>query len=200
MTMWRQARSDADAVDPTNTWSILATHNPERTHYGAACWRYRSGPHHRHAQRPARLSCLGRRQVELFFNHPGDSTPVCRTQMVCTAQDASEFVKRNMMSLGLSTDAACELRRCVEATKHMPKKPLRFPIVVDADLSMAQSGAERLQVVRSFRRLRWEYDWRFVGGDHDRRWWLCRRLARLAISVQSFDGQRHAGVSAYGMI
>lgn len=73
-----------------------------------------------------------------FFSHPADFTPVCTTEMGRTAQLAAEFEKRNVKPLGLSTDTAEEHRRWIEDVNDTQKTSLKFPIVADADLSIAR--------------------------------------------------------------
>lgn len=73
-----------------------------------------------------------------FFSHPADFTPVCTTEMGRTAQLASEFEARNTKPLGLSTDTAEEHRKWIEDVNETQNTELRFPIVADADLSIAR--------------------------------------------------------------
>lgn len=73
-----------------------------------------------------------------FFSHPADFTPVCTTEMGRTAQLADEFAKRNVKPLGLSTDTAEEHRKWIEDVNHTQNTVLRFPILADADLSIAR--------------------------------------------------------------
>ena len=73
-----------------------------------------------------------------LFSHPADFTPVCTTEMGRTAQLAGEFAKRNVKPLGLSTDTAEEHRKWIEDVNDTQNTTLRFPIVADADLSIAR--------------------------------------------------------------
>lgn len=73
-----------------------------------------------------------------FFSHPADFTPVCTTEMGRTAQLAGEFAKRNTKPLGLSTDTAEEHRKWIEDVNDTQNTTLEFPIVADADLSIAR--------------------------------------------------------------
>ncbi|WP_417593731.1 peroxiredoxin [Parasphingorhabdus sp.] len=73
-----------------------------------------------------------------FFSHPADFTPVCTTEMGRTAQLAGEFEKRNTKPLGLSTDTAEEHRKWIEDVNDTQNTDLKFPIVADADLSIAK--------------------------------------------------------------
>jgi peroxiredoxin (alkyl hydroperoxide reductase subunit C) len=73
-----------------------------------------------------------------FFSHPADFTPVCTTEMGRTAQLASEFAKRNVKPLGLSTDTAEEHRKWIADVNDTQHTTLEFPILADADLSIAR--------------------------------------------------------------
>lgn len=73
-----------------------------------------------------------------FFSHPADFTPVCTTEMGRTAQLASEFEQRNVKPLGLSTDTAEEHRKWIADVDDTQHTSLTFPIVADADLSIAK--------------------------------------------------------------
>lgn len=73
-----------------------------------------------------------------FFSHPADFTPVCTTEMGRTAQLAAEFEARNVKPLGLSTDTAEEHRKWIEDVNDTQNTTLTFPIVADADLSIAK--------------------------------------------------------------
>ena len=73
-----------------------------------------------------------------FFSHPADFTPVCTTEMGRTAQLADQFDARNVKPLGLSTDTADEHRKWIEDVNDTQNTNLTFPIVADADLSIAK--------------------------------------------------------------
>lgn len=73
-----------------------------------------------------------------FFSHPADFTPVCTTEMGRTAQLAVQFEARNVKPLGLSTDTADEHRKWIEDVNDTQNTNLTFPIVADADLSIAK--------------------------------------------------------------
>lgn len=74
----------------------------------------------------------------VFFSHPADFTPVCTTEMGRTAQLADQFEARNVKPLGLSTDTADEHRKWIEDVNDTQNTNLTFPIVADADLSIAK--------------------------------------------------------------
>jgi peroxiredoxin (alkyl hydroperoxide reductase subunit C) len=73
-----------------------------------------------------------------FFSHPADFTPVCTTEMGRTAQLAGEFAARNVKPLGLSTDTAEEHLRWIEDVNDTQHTDLQFPILADADLTIAR--------------------------------------------------------------
>ena len=73
-----------------------------------------------------------------FFSHPADFTPVCTTEMGRTAQLFSEFAKRNVKPLGLSTDTAEEHRKWIKDVNETQHTTLEFPIVADPDLTVAK--------------------------------------------------------------
>ncbi len=72
-----------------------------------------------------------------FFSHPADFTPVCTTEMGRTAQLAGEFDKRNTKPLGLSTDTVEEHVRWIDDVNDTQHTTLDFPIVADADRTIA---------------------------------------------------------------
>jgi len=73
-----------------------------------------------------------------FFSHPADYTPVCTTEMGRTAQLAAEFERRETKPIGLSTDTVEEHVAWIADVDDTQKTTLRFPIVADADLSVAK--------------------------------------------------------------
>jgi alkyl hydroperoxide reductase subunit AhpC len=74
-----------------------------------------------------------------FFSHPADFTPVCTTEMGRTAQLADEFARRNVKPLGLSTDSADEHVKWIVDVNDTQHTDLRFPIVADTDLAIANA-------------------------------------------------------------
>lgn len=73
-----------------------------------------------------------------FFSHPADFTPVCTTEMGRTAQLSDEFAKRNVKSLGLSTDTVEEHKNWILDVNETQNTTLTFPIVADPDLKVAK--------------------------------------------------------------
>lgn len=90
-----------------------------------------------------------------FFSHPADFTPVCTTEMGRTAQLASEFEKRNVKPLGLSTDSVEEHNKWIPDVNDTQNTDLQFPIVADTDnkvanlYQMIHPGASETAAVRS---------------------------------------------------
>jgi alkyl hydroperoxide reductase subunit AhpC len=91
-----------------------------------------------------------------FFSHPADFTPVCTTEMGRTAQLASEFKKRNVKPLGLSTDSVENHKKWIIDINDTQKTTLEFPIVADENQTVAklygmihpeQSGTEAVRSV-----------------------------------------------------
>jgi peroxiredoxin (alkyl hydroperoxide reductase subunit C) len=73
-----------------------------------------------------------------FFSHPADFTPVCTTEMGRTAQLSSEFKKRNVKPLGLSTDEVDEHIKWIDDVNDTQKTDLQFPILADKDQEIAK--------------------------------------------------------------
>ena len=73
-----------------------------------------------------------------FFSHPADFTPVCTTEMGRTSQLAPEFAARNCKPLGLSTDTVEEHLKWIQDVDETQNTSLRFPIVADPELKIAQ--------------------------------------------------------------
>ena len=73
-----------------------------------------------------------------FFSHPADYTPVCTTEMGRTAQLETEFSKRNVKPIGLSTDTVEEHKTWILDVNDTQNTTLTFPIVADPDLKIAK--------------------------------------------------------------
>lgn len=73
-----------------------------------------------------------------FFSHPADFTPVCTTEMGRTAQLAEQFAARGVKPIGLSTDTVGEHLKWIEDVNDTQHTTLLFPIVADADLTIAK--------------------------------------------------------------
>lgn len=73
-----------------------------------------------------------------LFSHPADFTPVCTTEMGRTAQLSNSFEKRNVKSIGLSTDTVEEHKKWIIDVDDTQNTVLTFPIVADPDLKVAK--------------------------------------------------------------
>jgi len=73
-----------------------------------------------------------------FFSHPADYTPVCTTEMGRTSQLAGEFEKRNVKSLGLSTDTVEEHNGWINDINETQNTQLGFPIIADKNREIAE--------------------------------------------------------------
>lgn len=73
-----------------------------------------------------------------LFSHPADYTPVCTTEMGRTAQLESEFAKRNVKPIGLSTDTVKEHKTWILDVNDTQNTNLTFPIIADPDLKVAK--------------------------------------------------------------
>ncbi len=73
-----------------------------------------------------------------FFSHPADYTPVCTTEMGKTASLKSEFEKRNVKAIGLSTDGVEDHHGWIKDINETQNTDLTFPIIADTDHSVAK--------------------------------------------------------------
>lgn len=73
-----------------------------------------------------------------FFSHPADYTPVCTTEMGKTASLKSEFEKRNVKAIGLSTDGVEDHHGWIKDINETQNTDLSFPIIADTDHSVAK--------------------------------------------------------------
>ena len=73
-----------------------------------------------------------------FFSHPADFTPVCTTEMGRTSQLSEQFTSRDVKPIGLSTDTVEEHVKWIDDVNDTQNTDLRFPIVADADLTIAK--------------------------------------------------------------
>ena len=73
-----------------------------------------------------------------FFSHPADFTPVCTTEMGRTSQLDAEFKKRNVKSVGLSTDTVDEHNKWIADVNDTQHTTLQFPIIADPDLKISR--------------------------------------------------------------
>lgn len=73
-----------------------------------------------------------------FFSHPADFTPACTTEMGRTSQLAERLAARGTNPIGLSTDSVAEHVKWIDEVNDTQNTTLTFPIVADANLSVAK--------------------------------------------------------------
>ena len=74
----------------------------------------------------------------VLFSHPADFTPVCTTELGLTAKLKSEFDRRNVKAIALSVDSADKHIDWIKDIEDTQKTVVGFPIIADADRSVAQ--------------------------------------------------------------
>ncbi|NUQ11448.1 MAG: peroxiredoxin [Gemmatimonadaceae bacterium] len=73
----------------------------------------------------------------VLFSHPRDFTPVCTTELARAASLKPEFDRRNTRLLGLSVDSVESHEQWLEDIAELTGQRVNFPIVADADRSVA---------------------------------------------------------------
>lgn len=74
----------------------------------------------------------------VLFSHPADFTPVCTTELGLTAKLKPEFDRRKVKAIALSVDSADKHIDWIKDIEETQKTVVRFPIIADADRSVAQ--------------------------------------------------------------
>ncbi|MGV8855016.1 MAG: peroxiredoxin [Devosia sp.] len=74
----------------------------------------------------------------LFFSHPKNFTPVCTTELGEVARLKPEWDRRNVKTVGLSVDAVDAHNRWADDIKETQGHALNFPMIADADASVAK--------------------------------------------------------------
>jgi alkyl hydroperoxide reductase subunit AhpC len=74
----------------------------------------------------------------ILFSHPADFTPVCTTELGMVAKLKPEFDKRNVKAIGLSVDPLDSHNRWAGDILETQGTALNFPLLADADRSVAQ--------------------------------------------------------------
>jgi alkyl hydroperoxide reductase subunit AhpC len=74
----------------------------------------------------------------VLFSHPADFTPVCTTELGLTAKLKPEFDRRNVKAIALSVDPADKHVEWIKDIEDTQKTVVGFPIIADADRSVAQ--------------------------------------------------------------
>lgn len=91
----------------------------------------------------------------ILFSHPADFTPVCTTEFMAFARRADDFATLNTELLGLSIDSHYAHIAWVRSIKDSFGVDIRFPIIADLDMKVAQDygmiqpGASDTQAVRA---------------------------------------------------
>jgi alkyl hydroperoxide reductase subunit AhpC len=73
----------------------------------------------------------------LLFSHPADFTPVCTTELGCTANLKSEFDKRNVKVVALSVDSVESHAGWLPDIAETQGSAVNFPILADQDKKVA---------------------------------------------------------------
>ncbi|KAM0708638.1 hypothetical protein Q7P35_005290 [Cladosporium inversicolor] len=73
----------------------------------------------------------------ILFSHPADFTPVCTTELGAFAKLGGEFEKRGVKMIGLSADDLSSHSAWVSDINEVNNTTLQFPIIADADRSVA---------------------------------------------------------------
>ena len=74
----------------------------------------------------------------ILFSHPKDFTPVCTTELGYVARLKPEFDRRGVKAIGLSVDSLESHHQWADDIQDTQGFPLNFPIVADADRSIAR--------------------------------------------------------------
>jgi len=74
----------------------------------------------------------------ILFSHPADFTPVCTTELGMVAKLKPEFDRRNTKAIGLSVDPLDSHTRWAGDILETQGAALNFPLLADADRSVAQ--------------------------------------------------------------
>jgi peroxiredoxin (alkyl hydroperoxide reductase subunit C) len=91
----------------------------------------------------------------ILFSHPADFTPVCTTEFMAFSRRADDFAALNTELLGLSIDSHYAHIAWVRSIKDSFGVDIRFPIIADLDMKVAQDygmiqpGASDTQTVRA---------------------------------------------------
>jgi thioredoxin-dependent peroxiredoxin len=73
----------------------------------------------------------------VLFSHPADFTPVCTTELGAVAKLRSEFDKRNVKVVALSTDSVTSHQQWIGDINETQKTHVNFPIIADTDFKVS---------------------------------------------------------------
>jgi len=74
----------------------------------------------------------------VLFSHPKDYTPVCTTELGYMAKIKSEFDKRNVKIIGLSSDSVSNHAGWAKDIEETQGSAVNYPMIGDADLHVAK--------------------------------------------------------------
>ncbi|MCO6441144.1 MAG: peroxiredoxin [Nitrococcus mobilis] len=74
----------------------------------------------------------------VLYSHPADFTPVCTTELGCTAKLKPEFDKRNTKVIAVSVDSVEDHRRWIDDINDTQQTTVNFPIIGDQDRKVAE--------------------------------------------------------------
>jgi thioredoxin-dependent peroxiredoxin len=74
----------------------------------------------------------------VLFSHPKDYTPVCTTELGYMAKIKSEFDKRNVKIIGLSSDSVSSHSGWAKDIEETQGAAVNYPMIGDADLKVAK--------------------------------------------------------------
>ncbi|MBS1486498.1 MAG: peroxiredoxin [Bacteroidetes bacterium] len=73
----------------------------------------------------------------VLFSHPADFTPVCTTELGAVAKLRSEFDKRNVKVVALSTDSVDSHQKWIGDINETQKTHVNFPIIADPEFKVS---------------------------------------------------------------
>ena len=74
----------------------------------------------------------------VLLSHPADFTPVCTTELGCTAKLMTDFAKRDVKVLALSVDSLESHEKWVLDVNRTQHTQVNFPIIADDDAKVSQ--------------------------------------------------------------
>lgn len=74
----------------------------------------------------------------VLFSHPADFTPVCTTELGAVAKLRSEFDKRNVKVLALSTDGLDSHDKWIGDINETQNTAVNFPLIADPDFKVSK--------------------------------------------------------------